>query len=117
MSVLTIEDWTPPSVNMLLKVHWSKAAGIKKEVKRRIWIAAIGSPCLMVATGKRRVGIAVTVAGRGGMPDPDNILKCLMDALTANRLIMDDSAAYVEIGKVTVERGQFKRTVISLEDI
>lgn len=117
-AVLDIENWNPPSVNRLLKVHWAIANRIKKHAKAHVWHAAVVSrPPVTAATGRRRVSVRVTVAGRGGVPDPDNILKALFDALKHNGLIVDDSATWLEIGEVTVERGKARRTVVTLEDI
>lgn len=116
---LLIPGWCPPSTNKLWKAsHWSGGHRIKQQVGRTIYGAwLVSRPAVMCATGKRRVSVAVTVAGRGGIPDPDNILKCLLDGLKRNHLIVDDSAHYLELGQVTVERGKEKRTVVVLEDM
>jgi len=116
--LFVLDAWSPPSVNRLLAAHWATAARIKRAVKDQVAVARLtATEPIPDATGKRRVKIAVTVAGRSGMPDPDNVLKCLMDALKANRLIVDDSARWCEVGAVDVGRGKARRTVIILEDI
>jgi Holliday junction resolvase RusA-like endonuclease len=117
--VLSIPNWTPPSVNRLWKAsHWSVGHRIKQQVGRTIYGAwLVSRPAVMCATGKRRVSVAVTVAGRGGMIDPDNALKTLLDGLVKNHLLVDDSARYCEIGVVRVERGKEKGTVVTLEDL
>lgn len=118
MQILEIDGWCPPSVNLLLKSHWGAANRMKRAVKNRIWAEALAAkPRLTAATGRRRVGVEVTVSGRSGMPDGDNILKALLDALKANGLILDDSARWCELGEVAVRRGPRKGTKITLEDI
>ncbi len=116
--VLTIDGWCPPSLNKLLQAHWSDALRIKRAAYAEIAVAKLlARPGVPDAAGRRRVGLAVTVAGPGGMPDPDNILKCLIDGLMHARLLVDDAAEFCEIGDVTVSRGKAKRTIITLEDI
>lgn len=113
---LAVEGWTPPSVNRLWKQHWSVGHRLKKDAAARVFCAAV-TGSVGAAYGKRRVGVTVTVAGRGGMPDPDNVLKVLLDALVANGLLVDDSARWCEIGEVAVVRGAAKRTDVVLQDI
>lgn len=114
---IVLDGFTPPSVNRLLTSHWAIGHRLKNAVKDRIACGRMMCGPIPDATGRRRVSVAVTVAGRGGMVDPDNTLKSLLDALVANRLIVDDSARWIEIGSVTVERGVVKRTVVTLEDV
>jgi hypothetical protein len=115
---IEIPGFVPPSVNRLLGLHWGKRGRVKRGVADTIALAsyASGDP-VPDAVRKRRVSVSVTVSGRGGLIDPDNALKCLLDALKANRLLVDDSAKWCEIGEVTVERGPETRTRIILEDI
>jgi Holliday junction resolvase RusA-like endonuclease len=117
--LLLVDDWTPPSVNKLWKApHWSVGHRLKRIAADTIAVALLrASRPIPKATARRRVGIAVRVAGRGGMPDPDNVLKVTLDALKANGMIVDDSARWCEVGTVTVARGPDRFTMISLEDI
>ena len=61
------------------------------------------------------MNVLVTAPGR--LPDPDNLLKSLLDALVHAKLLVDDSAAWVELGEVRVERGGHRKTVVTLEDL
>jgi hypothetical protein len=90
----------------------------KRAVRDEIALALRAGPgAIAEAKGRRRVGVAVTVAGCGRLLDPDNMLKALFDGLVANRMLVDDSARWCQIGDVSVARGKAKRTVITLEDI
>jgi hypothetical protein len=115
---IEIPGYVPPSVNVLLSLHWAKRSRVKRSVADTIALHRyLGPRRIPDAVRKRRVSVSITVSGRGGMPDPDNVLKVLLDACTANRLIVDDSAACVEIGDVRVRRGQETRTILELEDV
>jgi hypothetical protein len=115
---IEIPGFVPPSVNRLLGLHWGKRGRVKRGVADTIALAsyASGDP-VPDAVRKRRVGVSVTVSGRGGLPDPDNVLKVLLDALKVNRLVVDDSAKWLEVGEIRVERGPETRTIIRLEDV
>lgn len=67
------------------------------------------------ATGRRRVSVSVDC--HKTPPDADNVLKSLLDALTACGLVIDDSPAWCELGTVAVARGPRDRTVVTLEDL
>ncbi len=116
---LTLEAWTPPSCNRLWKAgHWSVGHRLKRDAAAVVAVALLlAAPPVPRATGRRRVGVAVTVSGRSGLPDPDNLWKVLLDALVAHGLVVDDSSAWCELGGVTVGRAAARRTVITLEDI
>lgn len=114
---IVMHGYVPPSVNRLFKLHWAQAQRVKQGVYAEVAVARHLAGAIPDATCTRRASIEVTVAGRGGLPDPDNILKCLIDALVHNRLLVDDAAAWMRIGDVTVARGPVTRTVITLEDI
>lgn len=114
---IVVDGWVPPSVNKLLKLHWSKAHRLKQGVYATVATARYLSGPIPDATCCRKVSVEVTVAGRSGVPDPDNVLKCLVDALVHNRLLVDDAMAWTRIGYVAVARGKQTRTLITLEDI
>jgi hypothetical protein len=64
----------------------------------------------------RRVSLVVTTV-RGRDPDPDNLMKSLLDSLVWARALRDDSARWCRLGPVTFERGKVLSTTIILEDL
>lgn len=114
---IAMDGFVPPSVNRLLALHWARAQKVKQSVYAHVAVARHLAGAIPDATCTRRVSVAVTVSGRSGLPDPDNILKCLVDALVHNRLLVDDAAAWCRIGDVSVARGPATRTVVTLEDV
>jgi Holliday junction resolvase RusA-like endonuclease len=114
--VVTIPGWVPPSVNRLLKAHWAVAHRIKRKACERIALECLAAR-IPPATGPRRVRLAVTVANRGHRPDPDNLLKCVLDALVNCRALLDDSAGHCVATPPAVRAGRDRQTIIILEDI
>ena len=111
-----IPDWTPPPLNKLMRMHWGVAARHKRAVYGLIDVM-LWKHRVPRAEGRRRVSVAVTVAGRSGIPDADGILKLLLDGLVRCGALVDDSAKWCELGAVTVDRGPARSTRITLEDI
>ncbi len=110
---LTIADWSPTPLNRLLSRVRARIHGKKHD--RLIVVAEALNQDVPRAKVKRRVSVHVTAPGR--LPDADNILKSLLDALVAARLLVDDSPAWLELGQIRVERGRRRQTVITLEDL
>jgi hypothetical protein len=67
------------------------------------------------ATAKRRVNVNVTMPWR--RPDPDAILKSLLDALVAAELLRSDSSRWCQLGDMTIELGDQRQTVVTLQDV
>jgi Holliday junction resolvase RusA-like endonuclease len=110
---LTIPEWSPTPLNRLLSRVRARIKG--KQTDRLVVVAHALAQDVPRAKCKRRVSVRVTAPGR--LPDPDNLLKSLLDALVAARLLVDDSAAWIELGQVKVERGPRRQTVVTLEDL
>jgi hypothetical protein len=111
---LEIPNWNPVSVNRLIGRVRARIRGKKDD--RLIVFAAASHTDIPTAVTKRRVSVRIVAPGPR-LLDPDNALKSLFDCLVAARLLVDDSAAWVELGQVKVERGRERRTVITLEDL
>ncbi len=113
MSELVIPDWTPVSVNVIMRLHWSRR-------NRRLKADAdvVGAYALIAATpfalAKRRVTLTFHVPAKR-LPDPDNLLKSCLDALVKNGLLVDDSSQWCDV-TARVVRGP-RQTVITLEDV
>lgn len=115
---LEIDGWTPPSVNRLLKAHWAESCRLKRLAVDELAVAVMRTAQPPpIATTRRRVDVLATYPGTGRLPDPDNLLKALLDALKRNRLLVDDSDRWCKIGDVAVARGASRRTTITLQDI
>ena len=113
--VVTIDGWHPPTVNALMRGHWSKRARIKKNAVHRIVLACreIGVP---VAQGRRKVLITVSVPNMSRQPDPDNVPKCLLDGLSTYGALIDDQAKYVDCPTPVIVKGP-KSTTLVISDI
>jgi hypothetical protein len=113
---LAVDGWLPPSLNVLLRMHWARRAKLKSGVYLLVWVLGreAGIP---PATGKRRVSLRLTVVNRSHAMDPDNALKVLMDACVQAKFLVDDRAEFCELGRVEIVKGARKRTEIVLEDL
>lgn len=110
-----IHDWRPASLNSLSYCHWRKRVRIKKADKGMIFAFSRAVP---KAEGKRRVSVHMTLTGRQKQFDDDNLWKSLLDALTANGLLVDDSREWCELGPITYSRdNNAPGTRITLEEV
>jgi Holliday junction resolvase RusA-like endonuclease len=110
---LEIPDWSPSSVNRLMRRVKERIR--RKQADRLIVACHVSQSDIPKATGPRRVSVTVTAPGR--LPDPDNVLKSLLDCLVCSRLLVDDSREWLELGTIRVERGSPRKTVIMLEEV
>jgi len=113
---LTIEAWRPTSLNVSLRKHHHARAASLRKLADLIAVEAYRQT-IPKAAGRRRVSLRVTLSGRQKPLDGDNAWKQLLDALTRCGLLVDDSAAWCELGPVAFERGDATRTEITLEDM
>lgn len=113
---ITIPRWRPVTLNELFALH-HLAAARKKRGDRELIAAYAQRAGVPPATTKRRVSIAVTLAGRMKQTDPDALWKSTLDGLTAARMLVDDSPDWVELGSMTQRGGDEKATTIRLEDL
>jgi len=115
---LTIPEITP-SLNVWERMHWAKRRKIKEDW---LWLIASAKHCqrLKKATTKRSVKI---VSYRTKALDHDNLVggcKALIDALTKNDVIVDDSPKW--IGKpdisqeIDTKRPRTEITIAEAED-
>ncbi len=110
MIELVIES-APPSLNRLMRYHWSKRVKVMDQWRRLIWAARCqvsGSP--MVPLKKARI----TVERRSpGQLDKDNLygsMKVVLDGLKNQQFIEDDSPDHIEL-TVTQIRGKARTTI------
>jgi hypothetical protein len=108
-----IPDWTPCPVNALMQ---RVATRIRRKKEARMLVVAYAlNADIPKASSKRRVRLTITAPGR--LPDPDGVLKSMLDCLVAARLLVDDSGDWCELGQVKVERGPARMTCVQLEDL
>jgi hypothetical protein len=112
---LVIPAWRPATVNELFKSVRARI-GLKKRDRLFVtmYARAQGVP---LAFGPRRVSLCLTLPAKGKAPDPDNLWKSLLDALTSASLLVDDDAGHCQLGPVTFSRGPALETAITLEDL
>lgn len=116
--VLTIDRWTPATVNELIDAHWRRASQLKR-IDRNMIAGYVALNRIPPATGKRRVELTITrgESDPGRPVDPDNWFKSLLDALVRARMLIDDSAEWCEHRFIGTERGDRKATRIELIDL
>lgn len=103
MIKLTIPG-TPPSLNVWSRMHWSKAAKIKKQWENDIWVCAYKAMAhtnkSKIPYGKAKVKLTYYFSSNRRR-DIDNInQKFVLDGLVKAGVIADDSAKV--IGQVEV---------------
>ena len=107
-----------PSLNQMLRQHWSKDRKLKDHWRQSVWIALYeqhGRPLWSEPMPKARLTIT---RHSSRMLDPDNAtggVKHVIDALLACNLIAGDSPEHIEL-IVQQEKGA-ARTVIELEAV
>lgn len=114
--ILVIPNWHPASVNQLLKVHWRRRKSLKDVDVQMVGVYA-RQERVPRAAGKRKIRVIITL-GRGQRAcDPDNYMKCLLDALKRSGLIKDDNRQWLECEPMEFNRANEKATTIILEDM
>jgi Holliday junction resolvase RusA-like endonuclease len=98
--VITLEGALPPSMNELLRMHWSKARKIGKTYEALIAYQG-GARIPRAEPGeKRSVRIDLFKGTRGKPDDPSNLdgrAKLILDAMKRLGLIHDDDAEHCEL--------------------
>ena len=111
-----IPRWHPTRLNTLLSAHWGRAAKLKRADKEMIAYYLKSVPR---AQGKRLVEVWIGLGDRQRGGDVDAYQKSLLDALVENKIIVDDSHAWVEFSPLkyfrTVDGVRF--TVIRISNI
>ncbi len=113
-----IPNFRPVRLNQLMYQHWTKVRKLKKADHKTIGNAFRQSG-LPGAKVRRRVSVHIKLKPRAKQSDDDAIQKVLLDGLVECGALVDDNRAYVEMGKITYERGTAEDwgTTITLEDI
>lgn len=112
---LILPGFIPTSINELLSASVGKRHRLKKS-DRELVAHYARQTRIPEATGPRLVSVTVTKP-RGKLHDADNLLKSLLDSLVHCRLLIDDDAMHMELGRVSVERGPRRETVVVLSDL
>ena len=108
----------PPSLNVLLNMHYRDRVKLKKRIRREVWVQ-------VVAQERRHpLLFPVTISGtRWGKQrlDPDNLigsLKPVIDALRWAMVIDDDTEKHVSIGAIKqrkLPKGQVARLELTIK--
>lgn len=112
---VTIVDWRPPSLNVLMRLHHYQRSRNKKAISHMIGIYARLANVTRAAE-PRRVRINITYTGRQKEMDRDNVQKVLLDALVACEALVDDSPTWLQGVEIHQERGKLEQTVIVIEE-
>ena len=111
---LYVEGWTPPSLNMILSMHWSARAKVKKNVAKLITGVCLESG-VTIASGRRRVSLEIGYRLDKHEPDDDNSWKFILDCLVLCGALTDDNSQGVIRGTFTPVK-KFRYTRVILED-
>jgi Holliday junction resolvase RusA-like endonuclease len=116
---IRLEDFGVTSLNKLMRIHWGQRKAIRDEVQLRTRIAHQDAPwTIPPAAGRRRVTIRVNWGPKGRCePDPDNVVKYLLDSLVALRLLVDDSYEYLEKVDGPPRKCNAPAVILMIEDI
>lgn len=108
--VLRFEGWRPASKNRRVKGRrgWIRSKRFDGDVVS----LAVGR--VPAAAGFRTVRVAVVTPGV--LPDPQNLVESLADALVRTGLIVDDSAEWSRVETPVIRRGPLVATVVELCD-
>jgi hypothetical protein len=117
---ITIPNWIPKSDNKFK--HWSDRYAGSNEAGDLLAVYANNEGIPRISGGYRPVRfmtMRVSTAKRGRLPDPSNMLKCLLDGMVRAKLIVDDSYEWCKWTMPIVERATADRwgTVITIIDI
>lgn len=113
--VLEIPGYLPKSLNRLLREHFSARMRETRRAAEHFTLAALLAK-VTPPSGKRKVSLVFTAKG-GKLPDPDNLLKTVLDGLVKAGVLIDDSADYCVLGEVRVVPGEHPKTMAIVEDI
>ncbi len=118
---VNIPGWTPPSLNTILGKHWSIRTRIKRACEDMVAIYVRDVPKVTEAyQPRRRLLVTVRWVRKGKLPDPDNLLKVLLDSVKKCGRIVDDSVEFLECPMPVVvrcEKGQLPSTTLIFSDI
>jgi hypothetical protein len=107
---LTIPGWRPFSRS-------PHSRNLSKRTDAGIIRASAIEQNIAVATGRRRVGMVVTLTIRQGETESQEGLSTLFDSLKVAGMILDGAPAFLAWSGVEYRRGEKTLTVITLEDL
>lgn len=115
-----VPDWTPPSLNHVMGWHWKRKEVFKASVANLLAVYArmAGVPLTTPEYRPvRRVHFLCVYAGGVRLPDPDNLYKLTLDAMTRCRIIVDDGPEWCEVTPPSLQRGSKSATVFTVRDL
>ena len=108
----------PPSLNVLLNMHYRDRVKLKRRIKREVWVQVVAQK--LGPAFPFQVKITGTRWGKQKL-DPDNLigsLKPVIDALVWNKVLQDDTEKHVFIGAIKqrkLPKGQVARLELLIE--
>ena len=117
---ITIPNWCPPSLNKGRGRNFKAGHRATAQVAEFLTAYNARTACPLVTDDYRPVRrVRTVVLKEGTYPDPDNLLKYLLDGMKRARLIVDDSAKWCQWERPELGRpaGSTPGTVITIEDV
>lgn len=102
----------PPSINQLMRKHWSYRHNQKTLWTEELACMEQGNLAALrkMATSRQRVSVEITVHHKNSF-DPDNLKSCAkipLDALKGLDCLVDDSAKWIDLDVKEVVGGEVK---------
>lgn len=100
--------------------HWKRKETFKKQLADLLGIYArmAGVPLTTPAYRPvRRLHMLCVYGTAQRLPDPDNLYKLTLDALTRCRVIVDDGPEWCDCERPTLQRGAQTHTVFTVRDL
>ena len=114
----------PPSLNVLLRMHYHKRVKLKRRIRLEVWAQTGGRAFRGPDVLPHHLLYPVTITGTryGKQPlDPDNLigsLKPVIDALVWCKVLFDDTEKHVSIGEIKqkkLPKGEVARLELTIE--
>ncbi len=113
--ILEIPGYLPLSLNRLMRSRKLRMSEPKRAADHFTLAALVFR--VPKATGKRRVSLVFTVQKGKPKPDPDNLVKVVLDGLVKAGVLVDDSDEWCQLGGIRMEVGKHPKTMAIVEEM